>query len=165
MSVRWYLVQAKTGQEALAAFNLRRQGYETFLPLTFKTVRHARKVRVEKAAYFPGYLFVAFDVERDRWRPIASTLGVLRLVAARERPSPAPAGVVEGLKAHADGAGVMDAALGLRAGDSVRVIQGPFADRRGLVSQLMGEDRVSVLIAMMNGEVAVMVPRGACAVV
>lgn len=165
MSVRWYLVQAKTGQEALAAFNLRRQGYEAFLPLTFRTIRHARKVRIEKAAYFPGYLFVAFDVDRDRWRPIASTLGVVRLVAARERPLPAPPGVVEALQAHADAAGVMDRAVDLRAGDDVRVIKGPFADRRGLVSQLMGEDRVSVLISMMNAEVPILIERAACAVV
>ena len=51
---RWRLVRALTGREVLAAEQMERQGFVTFLPKQLKTVRHARKVRVALGAYFPG---------------------------------------------------------------------------------------------------------------
>jgi transcription antitermination factor NusG len=52
-----------------------------------KTVRHARKVRAALGAYFPAYLFVRFDLTKDRWRSVNGTLGVSRLVGSENRPT------------------------------------------------------------------------------
>jgi transcription antitermination factor NusG len=87
---RWYLVRALTNREAFAAEHLERQGFSTFLPRQPRTIRHARRIRVSLAAYFPGYLFVTLDLARQRWRSINGTLGVAHLVGAGERPTPVP---------------------------------------------------------------------------
>ncbi|MFN3523660.1 MAG: transcription termination/antitermination protein NusG [Phenylobacterium sp.] len=156
---RWYLVHAKTGREAAAEAQLRRQDFTTFLPLSLRTVRHARKIETRAGAYFPGYLFVELDLERDRWRAVNSTIGVVRLVMARERPLPAPRGLVEALKAQADARGLLDLSRGLGPGDAVSVLAGPFAGQFGVIDQLRGPDRVRVLLDLMNRELGVEVGR------
>lgn len=152
---RWYLVHAKTGHELLARAHLERQAYETFLPRTHRVIRHARKIRNTVAAYFPGYLFVSLDPQGDRWRPINSTVGVLRLVTAAGAPLAAPPGLVEALIAQADERGVLALAQDLKPGETVRVIRGPFADQLGVVERLAPQDRVRVLLEIMNAHVPV----------
>lgn len=160
---RWYLVYAKTGREALAEAQLRRQDYATFLPLSLRTVRHARKIETRASAYFPGYLFVELDLERDRWRAVNSTVGVVRLVMAHERPMPVPRGLVEALQARARDEGLLDLSLGASVGDQVALIDGPFAGQLGVIEQLKGADRVRVLLDLMNRELSVEVGREAIA--
>ncbi len=104
---RWYLVHAKTRRETVAEAHLARQGFETFLPKEKRVVRHARRSETKLTALFPGYLFVAFDPQADRWRPIDSTAGVVRLVRQSERPTAAPNGLVEAMIAATDALGAL----------------------------------------------------------
>lgn len=157
---RWFLVNAQTGREPLAAQHLSRQGFRPFLPTTWRTIRHARQIRNERTAFFPGYLFVALDLEHDRWRSIDGTIGVVRLIKADGRPSSAPRGLVETLIEATGEDGVLDLVGGvLREGESVRIIRGPFADQLAVVQQMTGPDRVRVLLTMMNQSVPVDVVR------
>jgi len=160
MTAEWFLVNAKTRQEIVAEANLRRQGYEVFLPLERRTVRHARRIRDTFAAYFPGYLFVRIDIERQPWRPINSTLGVLRLVAGSRGPTPAPAALIDSLRAASDARGLLNLTRTWDPGASVRIVSGPFADRLGVVEGLNGADRVRVLLSIMNAEVRIVAPAG-----
>ena len=160
--IRWYLVQSQVGREIQAHTNLNRQGYKTFLPVTLRTVRHARQLRTTESAYFPGYIFVSLDVEQQAWRPINGTLGVVRLFAIGARPIPVPVGVVEGLQAIVGPDGFLDSRVTLAAGDPIRLTAGPFADRMGFVQSLSSGERVRVLLAIMNGEVVVEVGQEIC---
>src|SRR5690349_3057043 len=96
---RWYLVHTQPHQERKAELNLCMQGFSTFLPEFEKTVRHARRLRTVRRPLFPRYLFVNFDIERERWLSIYSTFGVARLFAQDGRPLAVPRGIVEALLA------------------------------------------------------------------
>lgn len=165
MAKRWHAVQAKTGQEALAELNLRRQSYTTFLPYSYRTIRHARQIRTVRSAFFPGYLFVALDPAVDRWRCIDGTIGVVRLLKSDDRPLAAPAGLVEAMMAATREDGALDLAGALEPGAPVRLIGGPFADQLAVVERMSGPDRVRVLLSMMNQTVPLEVRRSALAAV
>ncbi len=162
---RWYAVRTRTGKEELAILNLRRQLFDVFLPYSYRTIRHARKIRTIRAAFFPGYLFIAFDIDRDRWRSVDGTSGVVGLIKACERPVPAPPGLVETLIAANGPGGVIDLARALQAGTSVRLIAGPFANQLAVVERLAGPNRVRILLSMMNQIVPVEVQRAVLAAV
>jgi len=156
---RWYLVRTLANREAFAAEHLERQGFATFLPRQPKTVRHARRIRVSLAAYFPGYLFVTLDLARQRWRSINGTLGVSHLVGPGERPTPVPRGVVEALIEASDDRGVI-AGPPLQAGQTVRIVAGAFADQLAVIERLDDAGRVRVLLEIVSGQVAVTLARG-----
>jgi len=158
---RWYVAAVQPGREGSAERHLARQDFVAFAPRRLRTVRHARKVLTRKTPVFPGYLFVALDLARDRWRSVNGTFGVRGLVAAGERPSPVPRGLVEGFIKLTDDAGVMDVRLALLPGQRVQVLTGPFADLIGTIDRLDGRARVRVLLNLLNGESPVTMERDA----
>lgn len=159
---RWYLVQTHTGKERLARQHLNRQDFECFLPETWRAIRHARQIRNERCAYFPGYLFVSLDLDRQRWRSIDGTIGVIQIIKASARPLAAPRGLVEalqGLVDSDDGTLRRIETASLKAGDRVRLIRGPFAEQLAQVDAAHGNDRVRILLSMMGQAVPVEVTR------
>jgi len=157
---QWYVAQTLYHREKLAEFHLGAQGFRPFFPQFRKTVRHARKLRQVVAPVFPGYIFVIFDPERDRWLSINGTFGVSRLLTALMRPLPVPAGVVDAL------IGAIDASSGclvlgndLRAGQAVRVVAGPFAGGLGVLERLDGKGRVRLLLSILGGQMPLMIDR------
>lgn len=155
-SRRWFLVQAQAGREGIAQIHLERQGYRSFLPKGVKTARRNHRRVTWLAAYFPGYLFAELDLAVDRWRPIDSTIGVIRLVKIGAAPSPAPRGLVETLLSATDQNGVLSGlpqpaiTETFTPGDTVKVVRGPFADQLGLIEGLDGHGRVRVLLDLMR---------------
>jgi transcription antitermination factor NusG len=153
---RWFVAQTLSHRELSARFHLGTQGFRTFLPRFHKTVRHARSLREVIAPVFPGYIFVVLNPERDRWRSINGTFGVARLVSACQRPVPVPAGVVEALLSSVDESGLVRFDRGLKPGQSVRVVAGPFAQLLGVLERLDTKGRVQVLLNVMGRQAAVM---------
>jgi len=158
---RWYVAAVQPGREDCAERHLARQGFAAFAPRHLRTVRHARRAMTRKVPLFPGYLFVALDLDRDRWRAVNGTFGVRGLVAAGERPSAVPRGLVEGFIKLTDETGVMDAGPALLPGQRVQVLTGPFADLIGTIDRLDGRARVRVLLNLLNGESPVTMDRDA----
>jgi len=152
---RWFAVQTQPFVELRAQANLENQGFRTFLPKRHKTVRHARKLRTTESPFFPGYIFVVLDLERDRWRSVNGTFGVSRLVMRGDLPGPVPRGVVEGLRASADERGILHLADRLKIGSPVRMLAGPFADQLATLEQLDDLGRVRVLVDMLGRRVSI----------
>jgi transcriptional antiterminator RfaH len=154
---RWYVVQTQVNGETKAEGNLRRQGFETYLPRYLKRRRHARKVDFTAKPLFPSYMFVAIDTATQRWRSIQSTFGVSRLVINGDEPAVVPESVVQALKAREDSKGFvkMDARPAFAPGDKVRVLAGAFMDNAGLFSGTADRDRVSILLDMLGRKVRV----------
>lgn len=155
---RWYVVYSRPQKESVAAHNLDRQGFSTFLPLTMKTKRHARKVEAVLVPLFPRYLFVALDLLRDRWRSVNGTYGVARMVMTEDRPVPVPDGLVAELSAATEASGRVRHPFGLAPGRDVRVEAGPFSDLVGQLETLDDGGRVGVLFEILGREVRVRMP-------
>lgn len=152
---RWFAVHAQPFCEPRAQINLENQGFRTFMPKRHKTVRHARKLRTVESPFFPRYLFVVLDLERDRWRSVNGTFGVSRLVMRGDLPEPAPPGVVETLLASADERGILHLADRLKVGSPVRMLAGPFAEQLATLEHLDDVGRVRVLVDMLGRKVSI----------
>jgi transcriptional antiterminator RfaH len=152
---RWYAVHAQPFCETRAQANLENQGLRTFLPKRLKTVRHARKLRTVASPFFPRYLFVVLDLDRDQWRSVNGTFGVSRLVMRRDLPEPVPRGIVETLLASADARGLLQLADKLKVGSSVRMLAGPFAEQLATLEHLDDLGRVRVLVDLLGRQVSI----------
>ena len=152
-SRRWFVAFTQARREMLAIEHMHRQGWRTFLPLHTATRRHARKFRTIRVPAFPRYVFVALDLDQDRWRSVNGTLGVQRLVMAADRPLPVPAGVVETLMQSVDSDGSLRFTSAIQPGSRVRLASGPFADALGVLKALDASGRVEVLLEMLGGSV------------
>jgi transcriptional antiterminator RfaH len=154
---RWYLAQTQPRAEAKASLNLRRQGFEIYLPRYLKQRRHARRVEPVLAPLFPGYIFVAIDVDAQRWLSIDSTFGVTRLVRDGDRPAAVPPAIISALKCREDAKGfvVLDQRPRFSQGDKVRVLEGAFRDCYGLYDGMNAGERVAILLDLLGRKVRV----------
>jgi transcription elongation factor/antiterminator RfaH len=153
---RWYVATTLPRKERVAAANLANQNTRSFAPVQLETRRHARQFRTVLAPVFPGYIFVALDVARQRWRSVNGTLGVQRLVTDGERPLAVGAGIVETLiqSSGPDGA-LIYRGDDLATGDKVALVAGPLAGALGVLQRLDGEGRVQVLVQLLGRAVPV----------
>jgi len=158
---RWYAIHTLPRREFGARAQLEAQSYAVFLPRHLKTVRHARKLRTIDAPFFPRYLFVRLDLSRDRWRSINSTFGVARIIMNRDRPIAVPEGIVESLQARLEPDAATARDDGLRIGQRVEVMVGPFANLVGELERFDGKERVRVLLQIMGSLASVSLERNA----
>jgi transcriptional antiterminator RfaH len=157
---RWYVVHTQPQSEVRADANLRRQGFTTYLPRYLRQRRHARKTEVVARPLFPRYLFVSLDMARDRWRAIHSTFGVSHLVLAGEDPAPLPEGIVDEIRARESGDGhvMLGLPAGVGVGSQVRLVDGIFAEAKGVIERIADDRRVAVLLQLLGRQVRVFVP-------
>jgi transcription antitermination factor NusG len=152
---RWYAVHTLPFAERRAEAQLENQHFSTFLPKRQKTIRHARKLSTVIAPFFPRYLFVALDLNRDRWRSVNGTFGVSSLIMGGDLPCPAPHGIVESMVSVADAEGVLQLHSDLKVGAPVRLAAGPFAEQLGILDRLDDSGRIRVLLNIFGRQVAV----------
>jgi transcriptional antiterminator RfaH len=158
---RWFAVRSHPRKEALAKQHLDRQGFAAFLPLGPAPLKKSRHAPDGPRPFFPSYLFVRLNLERDRWRCVNSTIGVMRLVQFGDQPSPAPSGLVEQIMARTGADGVIGFADPLAPGDRIKVLGGPFDQAIGTFERMEPHDRVTVLLSLLAREVRVTLARGA----
>lgn len=156
------MVQSKPGQrELVRAFNnLKRGGFETFLPWLW------RKKPGRGADRIPLFPYYGFVVAKEQWRAVNSTPGVLRILTVDDRPAVIDTGIVEALQRQSD---AHQGAVRLREtfrrrwrpDMQVKIIDGPF---RGYVGKVLnmsdGKGRVDLLIDIMNRSAVVSTREG-----
>lgn len=167
MTKRWYVVQTKPNHESLALSQLRNQKFSVFFPVYTVKTKHNRTgvVTVKQLPLFPSYMFVQFDVDRNkRWQTINGTRGVLGLIGCTdEYLTPVPEGCVEDIIARADKRGVVvlkdcvETITEFTPGMSLG-IRGE--NYKGLVATYCSntEKRVSVLLTLLNRKMRVILP-------
>jgi transcriptional antiterminator RfaH len=160
---RWYVVHTQARAEQKAAFHLRSQGFESYLPRYAKQRRHARRTDWVPTALFPRYLFVRLDPAQARWRSINSTVGVSYIVSHDNVPTAVPESLIREIRAREDAAGLVRLALTspVRVGDTVRFIAGPMFDRSGIFMCERDDDRVVILLELLGRPIEVVAHRDA----
>ena len=154
---QWYVVSTKSREESKAFFNLKRQGFNAYLPKYKKTRRHARRTDTVLAPLFPKYLFVEFDLDNEKWSCINSTIGVSKLIRFGSMPTPIPSKLVGEIQAREDAEGMISLSryLKIKQGDEVTIITGAFSDHRGIFECQDDDERICILLNLMGRSVRV----------
>lgn len=156
----WYVVRCKPREDARALEHLGNQGFEAFSPRCAVIRRTGTVRRKVIEPLFPGYVFVRLSPTRHDWSVLRSTRGVQYLVRFGLRAPSMPAALIDDLRAL-DGMELGSPASRLKAGDRVRLLDGPFAGMEGVFAQRDGEMRACVLLECMQRQVRVIVENDA----
>jgi transcriptional antiterminator RfaH len=153
----WFLAQVKPNSHAIAARNLARQGFATFLPMQEETRRHRGKFLTQMRPLFAGYIFVALDMRQGAWRAVNSTSGITRLVSLGSAPTPVPRDLVCKLMGRCDQDGRLVPQKPLSPGDEVMLTRGPFMDFVARIERMAPDERVHVLMDLMGAQTRLVV--------
>ena len=134
----------------MALEHLTRQGYIGYCPKLLQRVSHARQVREVLRPMFPGYLFVALDFSTQLWSPIASTVGVRKIVRFGERPAVLQGEFVTALKAREIDGSITRPAHPYSVGDQVKLVGNAFDGVIAQIVQLKDRERITVLFELLQ---------------
>ena len=158
MSKEWFILQFKSNSHHLAAKNLNRQGFETFLPLHETTSRRLSRFINTSKPLFPGYMFIKFDKAESKWHKINSTYGVSRLITFNSILKSIPTSVVDSLMKRYDLSGKLLPIQKLKTGDQVKVSKGPFANFIATVEKYEADQRIWILMDLMGRKTKIQSP-------
>jgi transcription antitermination factor NusG len=152
----WCAAQLQASRERLALHCLSKvNGFETYSP----RIRPARARRGDDTRpLFPGYCFVLVISQwwAARWSP-----GVIRLVMDGLQPARVPSHVLDEIRRReVRGVVELPKAPGMRVGDRVQVLSGPFQGHLGLYAGMRPHARVEVLLALLGGQQRAILSRG-----
>lgn len=160
----WYAVHTYSGYEETVAKNLRQRieslGMEdkifnVLVPVEKKIrIKGGKRKSVEERIY-PGYVLVEMVVTDDSWYVVRNTPRVTGFVGSGTTPTPLSREEVETLFVRMQG-GEPKFQVDLHVGEGVRIIDGPFKEHEGKVSEVDNErGRVKVLVSIFGRETPV----------
>jgi len=160
----WYVVHCYSGYENKVRHNLEQRIesmgmkdkiFDVVVPTEEEIeVRDGKRRKMEKRV-FPGYILVNMILTDDSWFVVRNTPGVTGFVGMGNMPTPLrPEDVSQIIKRmEADSPRIK---VTFRVGERVRIIDGPFNDFRGIVSEIDQErSRVRVMVNMFGRETPV----------
>lgn len=160
----WYVIHCYSGYENKVRHNLEQriesmgmkdQIFDVVIPTQEEIeVRDGKRRSVERHV-FPGYVLVYMLLSEESWYVVRNTPGVTGFVGMGNQPTPLrPEEVSQILKRME--AEAPHVKVTFKAGERVRIIDGPFNDFRGTVSEIdMERAKVTVMVNFFGRETPV----------
>ena len=161
---RWYVIHTYSGYEENVAQNLRQRTeslgmedkiFEVLVPKEKKIKIRNGKRRVVEEKIFPGYVLVNMIVTDDSWYVVRNTPNVTGFVGTGTTPTPVDEAEMKSLQRRM-GIDEPTFSIDFEMGETVRIMDGPFKEMEGKISELDGErGKVKVMVSMFGRETPV----------
>lgn len=160
----WYVIHCYSGYENKVRHNLeqrietmgmKEQIFDVVIPTQEEIeVKDGKRKKVERHI-FPGYLLVNMALSEESWYVVRNTPGVTGFVGMGNTPTPLRpeevAQIVKRMEAEAP-----TVKVSFKVGERVRIVDGPFNDFRGVVSEIdMERTKVRVMVSFFGRETPV----------
>jgi transcriptional antiterminator NusG len=158
---QWYVIHAYSGHEDKVKKNLERRIesmdmqesiLDVLVPMEDEIEIKEGKRRHVQRRIFPGYVLVRMLMSDESWYVVRNTPGVTSFVGSGNKPVPLQEkevrGILKQMKQEAPKVKVE-----YELGETVRVVDGPFAEFLGRVDEINGEKgKLKVLVTMFGRE-------------
>jgi transcription antitermination factor NusG len=157
VSASWFAVKVRARSEDVAAQLLRAKGYDCLLPTYLERRRYSDRVKDVQLALFPGYVFCQFD---PIYRlPVVTTPMVQEVVSFGRMACPVAEDEVRAIQQIIASRSLARPWPYLRAGQKVRIEEGPLKGIEGLLVNERGRDRLVVSVHLLQRSLAVEIER------
>ncbi|MBI5351968.1 MAG: transcription termination/antitermination protein NusG [Chloroflexi bacterium] len=160
----WYVIHCYSGYENKVRHNLEQRIetmgmkdkiFDVVIPTQEEIeVKDGKRKTVERHI-FPGYVLVNLALSEESWYVVRNTPGVTGFVGMGNNPTPLRpeevAQIVKRMEAEAP-----TVKVSFKVGERVRIVDGPFNDFRGMVSEIdMERTKVRVMVSFFGRETPV----------
>ena len=160
----WYVIHCYSGYENKVRHNLEQRIetmgmkdkiFDVVIPTQEEIEVKDGKRRTVERHIFPGYVLVNMALTEESWYVVRNTPGVTGFVGMGNNPTPLRpeevSQIVKRMEAEAPTVKVT-----FKVGERVRIIDGPFNDFRGVVSEIdMERTKVRVMVSFFGRETPV----------
>jgi transcriptional antiterminator NusG len=161
---RWYVLHTYSGYEENVSRNLKQRIesmdmedkiYNVLIPTEKKIKIRNGKRKIVTEKIFPGYVLVEMVVTDDSWYVVRNTPNVTGFVGSGTTPTPISDEEVKSLQKRM-GVDEPKYKIDVSVGSAVRIIDGPFKEFEGKVSEIdESRGKVKILVSMFGRETPV----------
>ena len=160
----WFVIHCYSGYENKVRHNLEQRIetmgmkdkiFDVVIPTQEEIEVKDGKRRTVERHIFPGYVLVNMQLTEESWYVVRNTPGVTGFVGMGNQPTPLrPEEVSQIIKRMEAEAPTVK--VSFKVGERVRIVDGPFNDFRGIVSEIdMERTKVRVLVSFFGRETPV----------
>ena len=160
----WYVIHCYSGYEnkvrhnleqRIETMNMKDRVFDVVVPTQEEIEVREGKRRTVERHIFPGYVLVNMALSEESWFVVRNTPGVTGFVGMGNLPTPLrPEEVAQILKRMEAEAPMVK--VSFKVGERVRIVDGPFNDFRGMVSEIdMERTKVRVMVSFFGRETPV----------
>lgn len=161
---RWYVVHTYSGHENKVAETLRQRAetmgmtqyiLEMLIPTQEKIQIKRGKKQAVREKIFPGYMLIRMILTDESWLLVRTTQGVTGFVGTGNKPTPLAASEVTTIQKYLS-QGAPSYKANFEINEAVKIIEGPFSDLLGTVSNIdESKGKVTVLVSIFGRETPV----------
>lgn len=162
---RWYVVHAYSGHEEKVKTNLLKRVesmdmhdkiFDILVPTEeVMEIKDGQRRKVSKRI-FPGYILVNMIMSDESWYVVRNTPGVTSFVGSGNKPVPLQEHEVRSIQKQVHAEAPTKVSVEYQVGENVRVIDGPFTDFHGKVTEMnIEKGKLKVLVNMFGRETPV----------
>lgn len=162
----WYAIHTYSGYEnkvkshleaRINSMDMRNKIFRVIVPMEEEVEIKQGQRRTVQRKVFPGYVLVEMIMSDEAWYVVRNTPGVTSFVGSGTRPVPLQEHEIKSiLKQVNQETEKPKARISFSKGQSVRVIDGPFTEFIGTVSDInMDRNKVTVLVSFFGRETPV----------
>ncbi len=160
----WYVVHCYSGYEnkvkkgleqRINSMGMQDQIFRVIVPTEEEIDVREGQRKVIQRRVFPGYILVEMAMSEESWYVVRNTPGVTGFVSSGDKPTPLREDEVSKILKRME-TEQPKVRVTYRTGQTVHIIDGPFADFRGTVDEVnMEKGKVRVLVSMFGRETPV----------
>ncbi len=160
----WYVVHCYSGYEnkvkkgleqRINSMSMQDQIFRVIVPTEEEIDVREGQRKVIQRRVFPGYILVEMAMSEESWYVVRNTPGVTGFVSSGDKPTPLREDEVSKILKRME-TEQPKVRVTYRTGQTVHIIDGPFADFRGTVDEVnMEKGKVRVLVSMFGRETPV----------
>jgi len=160
----WYVLHTYSGYEEAVVRNLKQRIesmnmddkiFNVLVPIEKKIKIKRGKRIIEDEKIYPGYVLVEMIVTDDSWYVVRNTPRVTGFIGAGTVPTPIAPDEIKSLQKRM-GVEEPEYKIDLVVGDAIKVVDGPFKDFDGKISEVDEKrGKIKILISMFGRETPV----------
>ena len=160
----WYVVHCYSGYENKVRYNLEQRIetmgmkdriFDVVIPTQEEIEVKEGKRRTVERHVFPGYVLVNMVLSEESWYVVRNTPGVTGFVGMGNDPTPLRPEEVQQILRRMEAEAPL-VKVSFKVSERVRIVDGPFNDFRGIVSEIdMEKTKVRVLVNFFGRETPV----------
>jgi transcriptional antiterminator NusG len=160
----WYVINTYSGYEdhvkqalmqRIDSMDMKEKIFDVIVPKEKKVeIKNGKKKIVEKKI-FPGYVLVCMILDEDSWYVVRNTPSVTGFIGFGNKPTPLSDDEYKNIQKRI-GADEPEYKIDFNMGESVKIVDGPFKDFDGVISEIdKVKGKIKVLVSMFGRETPV----------
>ena len=154
---KWIALYTKPRHEKIVLRELKKKGFQTYLPLLKERRKWSDRKRWVEFPMFKSYIFVKTELKESIF--IIQTSGVVKIIKFGNKIATIQNSIIDSLKLMIEGGYSPESTDYFIKGDLAEVVDGPLKGVVGAVARIDGKDRLIIRIDCIQHSVSIQIKR------